>query len=104
MDLYSSIFPHIWTPNSQIYNQLIQQIDVQGAPYHLPKIWADLTSCKFCHVHPKGKMQQIQAFTEAMMSADLDDLDTAEHVHGNSIEEKDNLLKVCMILRDWGDG
>ena len=85
MELYSTLVPHVFSPNIDFYRQLIQEIDIQKGHNHLPKIWIDLGASNFTGLGNskiEQKMQIMERFAASMQYADLEifsDFDDGEN-------------------------
>ena len=90
MDLYTSLVPHTWSPVLKFYEELVKEVQIQGAHQHLPKIWTDLQSSDFCNVNVDARMGFSKTFASAMTSAEL----IINSDDQEETEERNNLLKV----------
>lgn len=91
MELYSTIVPHVYSPNLDLYRSLLEQINLQAGHKHISTIWTDLQASNYCGAGVRAKMPITQTIAETMAEADLtvftDCTDTEN-------EEKRNMLKV----------
>ena len=102
MEFYSTLVPHLFSPNSDVYRNLLKEIGAQSGHKHLPKIWTDLQSSNFCGSGADNRMGLSERFAAAMQYADIpifSDIDDPEN------DENLKMLKVRLQpyqpMNDW---
>jgi hypothetical protein len=66
MEFMANLVPHIWTPATKFYVNVLQEIQTQSGYQHLPKIWMDMQASEFCSVNIEGKFEFMKHFSDVL--------------------------------------